>query len=86
MAKVIIKPSILYSCIDEDDENCEWTFSITASRESLNFCSDANKCESCKHIFKRSIDQPCADCSYNGINVDGTNNWEAKDESNRETS
>lgn len=40
----------------------------------------ASKCESCKHISKNSLDQPCAGCCYNGINISGMDKWEAKNE------
>lgn len=39
----------------------------------------ANKCGSCKHLSKLSIDQPCIGCCYNGMNISGMDKWEAKE-------
>lgn len=39
----------------------------------------ANKCGSCKHLLKQPIEQPCIGCCHNGVNISGTDEWEAKE-------
>lgn len=37
-------------------------------------------CDTCKHLSKQPMDQPCIDCCYNGINISGMDKWEVKDD------
>lgn len=39
----------------------------------------ANTCDSCKHLYKQPIDQPCIDCRHNMYNKSGMDKWEAKE-------
>ena len=52
---------------------------IEVQKDEKIHSSEKKGCASCKYKYKPQFDQPCVNCYYNGININGSDKWEAKD-------
>lgn len=60
-------------------QRTEVDYTKCSKKDDKEIWNPVEGCHTCKHIRLQPFDQPCVGCCYNGMNISGTNKWEAKD-------
>ena len=61
-------------------QRTEVDYTKCSKKDDKEIWNPIEGCHTCKHISLQPLDQPCISCCYNGMNISGTDKWEAKDE------